>query len=116
MNEAVSRTKAMSIVISSEGIINPPIEALVNKQNLDGLHVPKAYEDYQAWCCKQQCIPLLTRVPLRISTRDHTDVRSSQTIQLSSQKFNDEVWEEEALQRINQQGSQGSSLVEPMQM
>ena len=73
----------------------------------------------------KQCIPPVTRVLLCISLRDGTDVRSSQTTQSSSQKFDDEVWEEEAMQLINQQGSQGSSqyddpelvsLIETMQM
>ena len=48
LNVAISRAKTISIVISSEGVLNPPVEALVNKENLDGFTYLKAYED-RAW-------------------------------------------------------------------
>lgn len=48
LNVAISRAKTISIVISSEGVLNPPVEALVDRGNLDGFTYLKAYED-RAW-------------------------------------------------------------------
>lgn len=48
LNVAISRAKSISIVISSEGVLNPPVEALVEKDNLEGFAYLKAYED-RAW-------------------------------------------------------------------
>jgi AAA domain len=50
LNVAISRAKSISIVISSEGVLNPPVEALVEKDNLEGFAYLKAYED-RAWSC-----------------------------------------------------------------
>ena len=48
LNVAISRAKTISIVISSEGVLNPPVEALVDRGNLDGFTYLKAYED-RSW-------------------------------------------------------------------
>ena len=48
LNVAISRAKTISIVVSSEGVLNPPVEALVEQGNLEGFAYLKAYED-RAW-------------------------------------------------------------------
>jgi superfamily I DNA and/or RNA helicase len=48
LNVAISRAKTVSIVISSTGVLNPPIEALVDTDNLEGYAYLKAFED-RAW-------------------------------------------------------------------
>jgi hypothetical protein len=48
LNVAISRAKTISIVISSTGVLNPPIEALVDSSNLEGFAYLKAFED-RAW-------------------------------------------------------------------
>ena len=48
LNVAISRAKTVSIVISSTGVLNPPIEALVDGGNLEGFAYLKAFED-RAW-------------------------------------------------------------------
>jgi hypothetical protein len=48
LNVAISRAKTISIVISSTGVLAPPIEALVDKGNLEGFAFLKAFED-RAW-------------------------------------------------------------------
>jgi hypothetical protein len=48
LNVAISRAKLISIVVSSEGVLNPPVEALVDKNNLEGFSYLKSYETY-AW-------------------------------------------------------------------
>jgi superfamily I DNA and/or RNA helicase len=52
LNVAISRAKTISIVISSEGVLNPPIDALVDSRNLEGFAYLKAYEE-RAWSRKQ---------------------------------------------------------------
>src|ERR1700724_3279861 len=52
LNVAISRAKTISIVISSKGVLNPPVESLVSKENLDGFAYLKAYED-RAWSFEQ---------------------------------------------------------------
>lgn len=48
LNVAISRAKTVSIVISSTGVLNPPIEALIDADNLAGYAYLKAFED-RAW-------------------------------------------------------------------
>ena len=48
LNVAISRAKTLSIVISSEGVLNPPVEALVEKGNLEGFTYLKAFQE-RAW-------------------------------------------------------------------
>lgn len=48
LNVAISRAKTISIVISSTGVLNPPIEALVDADNLEGYAYLKAFEE-RAW-------------------------------------------------------------------
>jgi superfamily I DNA and/or RNA helicase len=48
LNVAISRAKTISIVVSSESVLNPPVEALVDQGNLEGFAYLKAYED-RAW-------------------------------------------------------------------
>lgn len=52
LNVAISRAKTISIVISSEGVLNPPVDALVDSGNLEGFAYLKAYEE-RAWSRKQ---------------------------------------------------------------
>jgi hypothetical protein len=52
LNVAISRAKTISIVISSGGVLNPPVEALVDKNNLEGYTYLKAFEA-RAWSCNQ---------------------------------------------------------------
>ena len=52
LNVAISRAKTLSIVISSEGVLNPPVEALVEKGNLEGFTYLKAYQE-RAWSFDQ---------------------------------------------------------------
>lgn len=71
LNVAISRAKAMSIIISSEGVLNPPIEAIVNKENLDGFTYLKAYED-RAWCYTQTMHPTIYESsPMYFPQRPH---------------------------------------------
>lgn len=52
LNVAISRAKTISIVVSSEGVLDPPVEALVDEGNLEGFAYLKAYED-RAWSYNQ---------------------------------------------------------------
>ena len=48
LNVAISRARSIAIVISSDGVLNPPVEALVDTSNLEGYSYLKAYEA-RAW-------------------------------------------------------------------
>jgi hypothetical protein len=52
LNVAISRAKTISIVVSSESVLDPPIDALESQQNLDGYSYLKAYEN-RAWSYAQ---------------------------------------------------------------
>ena len=61
LNVAISRAKIISIVVSSEGVLNPPVDALVDQGNLEGFAYLKAYED-RAWS-RNQNLELSQRGP-----------------------------------------------------
>lgn len=52
LNVAVSRARLISIVVSSSGVLDPPVDALVTQENLDGFSYLKAYE-HRAWKYEQ---------------------------------------------------------------
>lgn len=62
LNVAISRAKTISIVISSDGVLNPPVEALVDKSNLEGYTYLKAFEA-RAWSFDQSLDLSLNKVP-----------------------------------------------------
>jgi hypothetical protein len=82
LNVAVSRAKAISIVISSEGVLNPPAGALVDKGNLEGFTYIKAYED-RAWSLELDPITAMSYSDLQpeCSSQEQGSVRKEGEMQ-----------------------------------
>ena len=112
LNVAISRAKTISIVISSQGVLNPPVEALVSKENLEGFSYLKAFEE-RAWAFQilveetrsEQSPEYILRCPRLYRP------------QFSSQDYDDKSWEEAVKETLGEsQKSQGSSQYDDLEL